>query len=172
MKQIDWIDRKFNFPEQNIMPEIIERLAGTSLRIRARLEKIPPAHYTRKPDEKWSILEHVGHLSDLETLWQLRLEEILSNKEELKPADMDNRQTWEANHNSKSADELINEFERLRGMTLERINSLRDEDAVRSAYHPRLKFAMRIVDLFFFAAEHDDHHLARITAIEQLLKSS
>jgi hypothetical protein len=28
--------------------------------------------------------------------------------------------------------------------------------------HPRLKQPMRLVDHLYFAAEHDDHHLARI----------
>jgi hypothetical protein len=32
----------------------------------------------------------------------------------------------------------------------------------RSMLHPRLKKPMRLVDHLHFAAEHDDHHLAKI----------
>jgi hypothetical protein len=32
----------------------------------------------------------------------------------------------------------------------------------RTIPHPRLKTPMRLVDHLYFAAEHDDHHLARI----------
>jgi hypothetical protein len=39
-----------------------------------------------------------------------------------------------------------------------------------SALHPRLKTPMRIIDLFLFVAEHDDHHLARITELARLIK--
>ena len=34
---------------------------------------------------------------------------------------------------------------------------------------PRLRTPMRLIDLGFFVAEHDDHHLARIT---ELLKTA
>jgi|GEM_PF-4393916 len=33
---------------------------------------------------------------------------------------------------------------------------------IHTALHPRLKTPMRIVDLAYFVAEHDDHHLSRI----------
>jgi hypothetical protein len=42
-------------------------------------------------------------------------------------------------------------------------------DWVRSALHPRLKTPMRLLDLAFFVAEHDDHHLATIS---ELLRST
>jgi hypothetical protein len=32
----------------------------------------------------------------------------------------------------------------------------------KAILHPRLKQPMRLVDHLYFAAEHDDHHLARI----------
>jgi len=35
----------------------------------------------------------------------------------------------------------------------------------KSALHPRLKTPMRTMDLFLFVAEHDDHHLAKISEI-------
>ena len=38
----------------------------------------------------------------------------------------------------------------------------------RAAKHPRLGKPMRLIDLAFFVAEHDDHHLARITQLKQL----
>jgi len=38
-----------------------------------------------------------------------------------------------------------------------------------SSLHPRLKTPMRIVDLAYFVAEHDDHHIA---AIREILKTN
>ena len=35
----------------------------------------------------------------------------------------------------------------------------------RTALHPRLEKPMTVVDLFFFVAEHDDHHLAQISEL-------
>jgi hypothetical protein len=34
-----------------------------------------------------------------------------------------------------------------------------------TAHHPRLEQPMTVVDLCFFVAEHDDHHLAAITSL-------
>jgi predicted short-subunit dehydrogenase-like oxidoreductase (DUF2520 family) len=36
---------------------------------------------------------------------------------------------------------------------------------VRTSLHPRLKRPMRLIDLCFFVAEHDDHHLAIATRL-------
>lgn len=70
MKQVNWFDRKFDFSNtQNIMPALIERLEGTPLRLQEKMKRINPSAYIIKPDGKWSILEHIGHLYDLEPLW-------------------------------------------------------------------------------------------------------
>lgn len=168
MKQVNWFDRKFDFSDtQNILPSLIERLEGTPIRLRDKMRKIDHSLYTIKPDDKWSMLEHIGHLADLEPLWQGRLDDILNGEAELRPTDLDNKKTTEAKHNSKPIIELLDNFEDLRKITLAKINNLKEEDLLKSALHPRLKTPMRIVDLFSFVAEHDDHHLARITEINR-----
>ena len=147
------------------MPSLIERLGGTAVRLKEKVKHIDQALYTIKPGGKWSILEHIGHLADLEPLWQGRLDDILNGEKELRPTDLTNRKTTEANHNSKLANDLIDNFDSLRKITLAKLESLREEDVFKSALHPRLKTPMRALDLFTFVAEHDDHHLAQITAI-------
>jgi hypothetical protein len=39
------------------------------------------------------------------------------------------------------------------------------QDFRRTAMHPRLKRAMRVVDMMLFHAEHDDYHFARIRTL-------
>ena len=51
---------------------------------------------------------------------------------------------------------------------LEKLIELNEEDVYKTALHPRLEQPMRTMDLFLFVAEHDDHHLARITAIKNV----
>jgi uncharacterized damage-inducible protein DinB len=166
MKQTDWFDRKFDFSSQeNTMPSLLERLQGTPLRLREKLKNIHPFLHTRKPDGKWSILEHAGHLSDLEPLWQGRLADILNGEKELRPTDLSNRKTTDAGHNNTSVEELLDRFDAMRRTTLNQLQCLSEEDVFRSALHPRLKTRMRTIDLFTFVAEHDDHHLAKITSL-------
>ena len=50
-----------------------------------------------------------------------------------------------------------------------RLDSLEAEVFGRIALHPRLNVQMRLVDMLFFQAEHDDYHLTRIS---ELLRTS
>jgi uncharacterized damage-inducible protein DinB len=166
MQQIKWFDRKFNFEtQQNIFPSIIERLSGTALRLEDKCQSIDPAILEIKIDSTWSIKENIGHLTDLEPLWQGRLQDIVSGQIELRPTDLQNNQTSLANHNNKSINNLIQDFKTVREETLKQLAQVDEEMVFKSALHPRLKTPMRTMDLFLFVAEHDDHHLARITEL-------
>jgi len=169
MKQTKWFDRKFDFSHtENIFPSLLERLAGTPARLEEKLKTIPSAILEKKPDNTWSIKENIGHLTDLEPLWQGRLEDIKNGEKELRPTDLANRKTDEANHNSKSIELLLREFREIRNKTLLMLQDIDEETIFKSALHPRLKTPMRTMDLFLFVAEHDDHHLARITEIGKI----
>lgn len=170
MKQVDWFARKFDFTsQQQVFPALLERLVGTPGRIEKKLQRIDAALYPVKADGKWSILEHVGHMADLEPLWQGRLEDILAGREELRPTDLSNRKTDEANHNARGAAALVHAFTALRETTIARLEALTEDQLFLSSLHPRLRTPMRTVDLFLFVAEHDDHHLAKMTEIHRML---
>jgi uncharacterized damage-inducible protein DinB len=169
MKQIEWFDRKFDFTfQQNIFPSIVERLEGTTIRLNHKISQIAATQLKLKPEGSWSIQENIGHLTDLEPLWQERLKDILNGSEYMRPADLENTKTHEANHNDKEISALLQEFENARQITLEPLFNLSDEEVYQYALHPRLKTPMRVMDLFLFVAEHDDHHLARISALNKL----
>jgi len=171
MEPVKWFDRKFNFnTEQNIFPSIIERLVGTPARLEEKLRSISPESLNAKPDNTWSIKENIGHLIDLEPLWQGRFEDIVNGEKELRPTDLANRKTDLANHNNKSLEELLSSFRQIRMQTISLIENIDEETIFRHALHPRLKTPMCTMDLFLFVAEHDDHHLARITEISKLVR--
>jgi uncharacterized damage-inducible protein DinB len=170
MKKVKWFERSFDFStEQNIFSSIIERLRGTPARLDEKFRSIPVNILEVKVDDTWSIKENLGHLTDLEPLWQGRLEDIINGKIELRPTDLANRKTDLALHNAKSLEELLNCFREIRTQTVSVLEKLEEETIFRSALHPRLKTPMRTMDLFLFVAEHDDHHLARITELVKLL---
>src|SRR6202007_1947604 len=100
MQQIKWFDRTFNFDTtQNIFPSVLERLSGTPLRLEEKFRSIAPSITTVSIDNTWTIKENLGHLADLESLWQGRLEDIISEAVELRAADLQNNKTKSANHN-------------------------------------------------------------------------
>jgi uncharacterized damage-inducible protein DinB len=171
MAQVKWFDRKFDFSaEQNILPAVIRRLSSTPARLEEKLRNIDSAVLSVRLDNTWTIKENIGHLTDLEPLWQGRLDDILNGEVELRPTDLQNRKTTDANHDAKPVEVLLSEFRQIRQKTVERLKSLTEEQSFMSALHPRLKTPMRTMDLFLFVAEHDDHHLARIDELGRLLK--
>lgn len=165
MKQVKWFDRDFTFKtHENLLPSILERLAGTPVRLEEKLTGMPAEVLTRRVDATWSIKESAGHLTDCEPLWQGRFDDILTGKTELRPTDLQNSKTFLANHNATPTDELLASFRYARAQTVQLLATLDEEDVFKSALHPRLKSPMRLLDLALFIAEHDDHHLARMSA--------
>jgi uncharacterized damage-inducible protein DinB len=146
-------------------PELVERLRGTPARLEERTSGLMAKVITRRPGEAWSIAEHAGHLADLEPLWLGRVDDLLAGEERLRPTDLQNRATWEANHNARPLAEILAEFRRRRASLIERLEGLSETELRASALHPRLEQPMTIVDLCFFVAEHDDHHLTTIRAL-------
>ena len=116
-------------------------------------------------NDKWSIQENVGHLADLEPLWIRRAEQVLAGETELAVADLTNRGTDDAHHNDAPLDEILKRFRSLRLRFVSLLEGAAGPALERTARHPRLGTPMRLIDIAFFAAEHDDHHLARITEL-------
>jgi len=161
-----WFDRAFELGiPLEAFPEILERLRGTSLRLEERTSLVSGDLLTQRQEGSWSIQEHVGHLVDLEALWAARLDDFDGGKDSLRPADVENRATWDGEHNVRVLGDLLREFSSLRSAIIGRCEVMGEKGLARTAFHPRLQQPMSVVDLLFFVAEHDDHHLASISEL-------
>ena len=170
MQQVKWFDRKFNFDtNDNIFPSLMVRLEGTPIRLRHYISELDSTVAEVKPAGTWSVKEHIGHLTDLEPLWQGRLVDILSGSDYMREADLENTKTHEAQHNIRSLEELVDDFERERERTMSSLRRLHRADVRKASRHPRLNTNMTIQNLFQFLAEHDDHHLVSITEIVRMM---
>lgn len=162
-----WLDYKwsFDFPV-GMYRAICERLRGTPARLEELLRGVDRAALTRKSEGKWSVQEHVGHLLVLEEgLHYPRFEQYLRGEKELMAPDMSNRATSEAHFNERAMADLLREFRAAREKLMRLLDPLTLDDAARVATHPRLKMPLRLVDLCYFGAQHDDHHLAVIRSL-------
>jgi DinB family protein len=170
-KKLKWGDRTFSFTfPVEVYPEMIERLRGTPARLEDRVRSIAPEILTRRDGGRWSIQENAGHLLDLETLVSGRLDEYLAGAKTLHAADMSNRKTHEADHNQVSMSSILTSFRRDRTALVDRLDQLKPQVFAAIAHHPRLNVPMRLVDMIFFQAEHDDYHLARISELIRLFE--
>lgn len=158
-----WFERKFEFtfPVEQY-PNLCARLRGTPARLDEMLRGVSRDRLTAKTGDKWSAQEQAGHLLDLESLWMARVDDFLADGETLTVADLSNRRTHEANHNSRKLMEILAAFRSARLRLVERVSKFGPAIFTRSLLHPRLKQPMRLVDHLYFIAEHDDHHMARI----------
>jgi uncharacterized damage-inducible protein DinB len=145
----------------------MERLRRTPDRLAEAVRGASPELLTQKRDGKWSIQENAGHLLDLEPLWDQRLDDYDAGATELHPADLENRKTHEAGHNDRSIDQILVEFRAVRARIVDRIARMTPAELSRTALHPRLRQPMSVVDLCFFVAEHDDHHLRTIEELRE-----
>jgi hypothetical protein len=98
-------------------------------------------------------------------LWAGRVDDLFAGVETLREADLTNRKTHEARHNSVSIDALTESFRQMRHHLVTRLDQLNADDFAKTGNHPRLRQPMRLVDLCLFAADHDDYHLARMTEL-------
>ena len=161
VKQTAWIERKFKGPEDiGLYPNILERLRGTPARVEDLVKGMPEAKLNLKLNGKYSLKEHIGHLWVIEELHIGRLHEYKKGVETLTPADMSNRKTAESNFNTHRLQDLCASFRKARAELMEIFDTADEALVKRTAMHPRLKTPMRFIDIAFFVAEHDDHHLA------------
>ncbi|MCW3072553.1 MAG: DinB family protein [Bacteroidetes bacterium] len=166
MQQLKWIERKFNFgytPEY--LPLYIERLRSTAPRIEELVRNLSDEQASFMPEGKWSVKQHIGHLTDLEELHEGRLEDFLAHKNPLRAADMNNKKTEDADHNKRSLPELIREFRASREKFIEQTGRFSEAQLQFRSFHPRLQVEINVIDLLHFVAEHDLFHQLHIRNI-------
>ncbi|HYR77799.1 MAG TPA: DinB family protein [Pyrinomonadaceae bacterium] len=169
VERTEWIKRQFSFGlPLGMYPNVVERVRGTPARLEDLTRSLSQEMLTRRDGDKWSIQEQAGHLLDLEPLGMGRLDDFEAGRETLRAADMENRKTHEAHHNTNTIQNILAAFRQKRMAFVQRLDDYDEAFVQRTALHPRLNMQIRVIDLVFFIAEHDDHHLARISELIRL----
>lgn len=167
-----WFERKFDFNVSNDDHAVVNnRLQQTIEKLQQLLAGLPNDLLVYKPQGKWSIKENTGHLAVLEPLWRERFIQIQTGDVVLAPADLENKATFDAGFNDLNIATILEKFIDERRKTLLLLDDINEEDKTKSSLHPRLNQPMRIIDLAYFVAEHDEHHLSRILDIIGVLKA-
>jgi uncharacterized damage-inducible protein DinB len=165
--RVEWFKRQFSFELPiEMFANVVERVRGTPARLEELTRSLSREVLTRRDGDKWSIQEQAGHLMDLEGLWMSRLDDFEAGRDQLSPADLLNRKTHEANHNSNTIENILAAFRKQRSQFVQRLDNYDEEQVKSTGLHPRLNTRIRVIDHIFFVAEHDDHHLARISELK------
>jgi hypothetical protein len=168
MKKMEWFQRNFTFGlPVGMLPFYLERLSGTASRMKEKVAGIDDQMLSFKLDGKWSVKENLAHLAEVDEIALKRINEMINGISPMSPAVIQPSRDYNAQH----IDEIINYFRRNRKLNLEKYGQLNEDDLSKASLHPRLKVMMTPIDLAYFDAEHDDHHLVRVNEIlSQLLK--
>ena len=148
-----------------MLPFYLERLSGTAIRIADKVKGISEDILSEKVDGKWSVKQNIGHLAEVDAIALQRIDQMLAGISMMLPAVFEPR-----DYSLLPVREVLQYFEENRGRNLVKYKSLRDEDLIKASLHPRLKLPMTPVDLAYFDAEHDDHHLVTIHEILEAKK--
>ncbi len=156
-----WFDRnmEFGYPVE-MLPYFLERLGGTFIRLQAKVKGVPDKILTEQHQGKWSVKQIIGHLAEVDQVANKRLDEITSGVATLSPAVFEPR-----DYNPMPMERMLAYFNTHRTANLAKYRTLSDEQLLKSSIHPRLKVPMTPVDLAWFDAEHDDHHMVKINEI-------
>ena len=160
---MNWNDRTFVFGHKaEEFPLALDRLSATHVRMADMVKNVPDDLLSVKPGGKWSVKEHVGHLLIMESLWIARLDDLVMQRETMRPWNGTNADTDEANFNRQQMSKILSEFKTVRSAMVGYMRTLESEATSLTAWHERLNSRLNLVDHMWFIAEHDDHHLASI----------
>lgn len=152
-----------------MLADFIERLRGVLPRLDALLVGVDDDRALRQLEGKWSIAQNIGHLSDIEELWQERLEDLRTGRKTYSPAVGARFQESARRHQARSVSKTLDELKSRRARLIEALAHASPELQSAAAFHERLQVSMRLVDCAQFCAEHDDHHLIRIRMLRSML---
>lgn len=158
---MDWFERSFTFGlPKAMLPFYLERLEGAIYRLEHKLGGVSEKVLSENYNNKWSVKQNIGHLAEVDLVSYKRLDEMRAGIPELSPAVFEPQ-----DYNPWPIEDVLAFFRESRLSNLEKYKSLSDEDLTKGCLHPRLKVVLTPVDLAWFDAEHDDHHLLKISDI-------
>lgn len=152
-----------------MLADFVERLRGLVPRLGPLVAGLPAAAAYAQHEGRWSIAQNIGHLSDVEDLWQERLEDLRRGRTVYTPADPARFQAAAARHQDRPLPEIIGDLDTRRSRLVDAMAAAPAFLQEAAAFHERLQTPMRLVDCAQFYAEHDDHHLLRIRALRSVL---
>lgn len=160
-ERLAWFERKFIFGlPPSMLPFYLERLSGTAARIEEKVKGVSERLLSERFDGKWSVKQNIGHLAEVDQISNKRIDEMVSGAQTLSPAVFEPQ-----DYNPWPIAKVLAFFREARTSNLDRYKRLSQKELLSSSTHPRLKLKMSPIDLAFFDAEHDDHHLLKISDI-------
>jgi hypothetical protein len=136
--------------------------------IAASVSGLPDKILRYKPSpEKWSILEILAHLADVEILYAYRMRQMLADKKPvIAPIDQDD---WARNlgYMESVPAELVALYGLNRHHNLRLLRRLKPGDLEKSAFHPEYKKDVTLAEMVERMGGHGANHLQQIERLKK-----
>lgn len=138
----------------------------------AAVKALPEAKLYFKPNsKKWSALEIMAHLADVELVYGFRLRQIIAQPgSTLAPIDQD---AWanSLDYQAANLDDLIERYRCVRRANVALLRRLTIGDLKKAAFHPEYEGDFTLADLITFMRRHDPNHLRQIERLKEQAKA-
>lgn len=143
---------------------IVTRLKETPDRLDAIITDLPGNALVLKPDGKWSIQEHIGHLLCIESLWIARLDDLVLGRETVRPWNGTNADTDAGRFNDQNIQSILRDFRQIREMHTTMLAGMENQCETLVSFHAGEGRKFRLIDLVWMMLEHDEEHLKIIAS--------
>lgn len=136
--------------------------------IAAAVSGLPDKVLRYKPaPDKWCILEILGHLADMETLYAYRFRQMLADKSpKFAAIDQDD---WARNlgYLQEAVPELVASYGLNRHRNVQLLRRMKPGDLEKTAFHPELNANQTVADWVARIGVHGANHLAQIERLKK-----
>ena len=148
--------------------QLIDSAEKDPKKIAAAVSGLPESTLRFKPaPDKWSILEMLAHLADMEILYAYRMRQIVADKNPtIAPIDQD---AWAKNlgYMEEKAPELVAQFGLMRHHNLNLLRRINEDDLEKGAFHPELNRKVSLGEMVGMLARHGPNHLEQIERLKK-----
>jgi hypothetical protein len=133
-------------------------------KLAAEISSLPKEALLDKPNGKWSIQEHAGHLLSIESLWIARLDDFMLRHETMRAWNGTNEETDQAQFNFQTLSSILRDFSEVREAHCRMVRLSIGKLADWQCLHPTTGESVTFEQHLLTMAEHDEQHLQIIKA--------
>jgi len=112
-----------------------------------------------RPQQKWSIQTHAGHLLTMESLWIGRLDDYFLERPKLRPWNGTNADTEAAQFDLQNITQILDDFKSIRSAHIKMIKQNLELLSSRSCLHEGHGKQITFLEHLQWIVKHDQEHL-------------
>ncbi|MFY8137269.1 MAG: DinB family protein [Flavobacteriales bacterium] len=139
--------------------ETVDLLRETPVALANMVKELDKSLLVAKPDSKWSIQEHVGHLLTIESLWIAHFDDFVLEKPFLRPWNGTNADTDAGQFNLQGISQILDDFASIRNAHMNLIDKYLPKQDEMTCHHQSKGIDLTLRAHLEMMLKHDQDHL-------------